>query len=49
MVEVEVGVEDDVDLFGADAGGSEGGGQKLLILEERAHFGRLLVADAGFQ
>lgn len=39
MVEVQVGVEDVGHLFGADAGGGEGGGEKLLVGVDFAHFG----------
>ena len=47
VVEVQVGVEDVGDVFGADAGGGEGGGQELVVLVDLAHLWGELVAEAG--
>jgi hypothetical protein len=48
VVEVEVGIEDVGDVFGADAGGGERGGEEFVVLVDLAHFGREFVAQAGF-
>ena len=36
VVEVEVGVDDDVDFFGADVGGGEGAGELLFCAVDGA-------------
>ncbi len=48
VVEVQVGVEDVRDVFGADTGGCERGGQELVVLVDLPHFGGELVAETGF-
>ena len=47
VVEVEVGIDDNVDLLGVDTGGGERGGEEFLIAVDLTHLGGLLVADAG--
>src|SRR3981189_290175 len=47
VVEVEMGVDHDIDLLHADAGGSQRRRQKLLVAVDLAHLLRLLIADSG--
>ena len=46
VVEVQVGVDDNIDLVHRDPGGREGGRQLLLRAEDLPHFPGKLVADA---
>jgi hypothetical protein len=48
VIEVQVRVDNDIDLFGSYSCRGERGGKKLLILVNLAHLFVLFVADSSF-